>query len=343
MNEFEYLRSRRFFAQIANGMEDLGKSELTELGGEDIKNVYRGLYFNADNEILYRINYQSRLITRVVAPLRTFDCHSADYLYKTAMQVPWHTLFTIKNTFAVFASVSHSKITHSKYAALRLKDAVVDYFKEQTGDRPNVETLNPDIWLNLHIERNRAVISVDTSGGSLHRRGYRSQAGAAPMQETLAAAIIRLTGWQGEKPLIDPMCGSGTLLLEALMAFCKIPAGYFRKRFGFEYLPDYNEQLWNSIRKTVDKKIHPLPERLLSGSDISRHAIEDVIRNSKNFTFGRNIQIRARDYRDIESINDSIIVTNPPYGIRMGKEQDMGLFYRELGDYLKQHCRNSTA
>jgi len=343
MNEFEYLRSRRFFAQIANGMEDLGKSELAELGGEDIKNVYRGLYFNADNEILYRINYQSRLITRVVAPLLTFDCHSADYLYKTAMQIPWHTLFTIKNTFAVFASVSHSKITHSKYAALRLKDAVVDYFKEQTGDRPNVETLNPDIWLNLHIERNRAVISVDTSGGSLHRRGYRSQAGSAPMQETLAAAIIRLTGWQGEKPLIDPMCGSGTLLLEALMAYCKIPAGYFRKRFGFEYLPNYDEQLWNSIRKAVDKKIRPLPEGLLSGSDISRHAIEDVVRNSKNFTFGRNIQIRASDYRDIESINDSVIVTNPPYGIRMGKEKDMGLFYRELGDYLKQYCRNSKA
>jgi len=343
MNEFEYLISRRFFAQIANGMEEFGKSELAELGAGDVKNVYRGLYFNADNEILYKINYQSRLITRVVAPLLTFNCHSADYLYKTAMQIPWHTLFAIKNTFAVFASVSHSKITHSKYAALRLKDAVVDYFKEQTGDRPNVETLNPDIWLNLHIERNRAVISVDTSGGSLHRRGYRSQAGSAPMQETLAAAIIRLTGWQGEKPLVDPMCGSGTLLLEALMAYCKIPAGYFRKHFGFEFLPDYDEQLWNSIRKEVDKKIRPLPEGLLSGSDISRYAIEDVVRNSKNFTSGRNIQIRASDYRDIDAINDSIIVTNPPYGIRMEKEKDMGLFYRELGDYLKQHCRNSTA
>ncbi|MBU0713102.1 class I SAM-dependent RNA methyltransferase [bacterium] len=343
MKDFEYSLSRRFFAQIANGMEDFGKSELAELGAEDIKNVYRGLYFNADNEAVYRINYQSRLITRVVAPLLTFDCHSADYLYKTAMQIPWDTLFNIKNTFAVFASVSHSKITHSKYAALRLKDAIVDYFKEQTGDRPNIEKLNPDIWLNLHIEQNRAVISVDTSGGSLHRRGYRSQAGSAPMQETLAAAIIRLTDWHGEKPLIDPMCGSGTLLLEALMAYCKIPAGYFRKRFGFEFLPDYNKQLWNKVRNSADKTIRQLPKGLLSGSDVSRYAIEDIIKNSKNFTSGRNIQIRAGDYRDIEAINDSIIVSNPPYGIRMGKEKDMGLFYRELGDFLKQRCRNSTA
>ncbi|MDO9548362.1 MAG: THUMP domain-containing protein, partial [Candidatus Marinimicrobia bacterium] len=126
MKDFEYSLSRRFFAQIADGMEDFGKSELVELGAEDIKNVYRGLYFNADNEAVYRINYQSRLITRVVAPLLTFDCHSADYLYKTAMQIPWNTLFNIKNTFAVFASVSHSMISHSNYAALRLKDAIVD-------------------------------------------------------------------------------------------------------------------------------------------------------------------------------------------------------------------------
>lgn len=343
MKEFEYSLSRRFFAQLAGGVEELGKSELTELGAGDVKNVYRGLYFNADNETLYRINYRSRLITRVLAPLLTFDCHSADYLYKTAMQIPWNTLFNIKNTFAVFASVSHSKITHSKYAALRLKDAVVDYFKEQTGDRPNIEKLNPDIWLNLHIERNRAVISVDTSGGSLHRRGYRSQAGSAPMQETLAAVIIRLTDWHGEKPLIDPMCGSGTLLLEALMVYCNIPAGYFRKRFGFEFLPDYDKQLWSIVRNAAGKTIRELPEGLLSGSDISRYAIEDIIKNSKNFTSGRNIQIRAGDYRDIEAIDDSIIVSNPPYGIRMGKEKDMGLFYRELGDFLKQRCRNSTA
>ena len=343
MKEFEYSRSRRFFAQLASGMEELGKSELIELGAGDVKNVYRGLYFNANNETLYRINYQSRLITRVLAPILTFDCHSADYLYKTAKQITWQTLFSLDNTFAVFASVSHSKITHSKYAALRLKDAVVDYFKEQTGDRPNVEKQNPDIWLNLHIERNRAVISVDTSGGSLHRRGYRSQAGAAPMQETLAAAIIRLSNWQGEKPLVDPMCGSGTLLFEALMKYCRIPAGFFRKKFGFEFLPDFDVKLWKKFKTAADNKIRELPDGLLSGSDISRYAIEDIIQNSKNFTCGRNIQIKASDYMDIEAINDSIIVTNPPYGIRMGKGKDMGLFYRELGNFLKQHCRGSIA
>lgn len=343
MKEFEYSRSRRFFAQIAGGMEELGKAELAELGAGDVKNVYRGLYFNADNETLYRINYQARLITRVLAPLLTFDCHSTDYLYKTAKQIPWKILFGPKNSFAVFASVSQSKITHSKYAALRLKDAIVDYFKEQTGERPSVERQNPDIWLNLHLERNRAVISVDASGGSLHRRGYRSQAGSAPMQETLAAAIIRLTGWQGEKPLVDPMCGSGTLLFEALMHYCRIPAGYFRPRFGFELLPDFEEKVWKNVRNAADKKIRQLPAGLLSGSDISRYAVEDIIRNSKNFRDRGNIQIKARDFRDIEAIRDSVIVTNPPYGIRMGKGKDMSLFYRELGDFLKQRCQGSTA
>ncbi|RKY55807.1 MAG: class I SAM-dependent RNA methyltransferase [Candidatus Neomarinimicrobiota bacterium] len=343
MKEFEYLKSRRFFAQIAGGMEELGAKELNELGAGDVKSVYRGLYFNADNETLYRINYQSRLITRVLAPILTFDCHSADYLYKTAKLIPWDVLFGIDNTFAVFASVSHSKITHSKYAALRLKDAIVDYFKEKTGERPNVERLEPDIWINLHIERNRAVISVDTSGGSLHRRGYRLQAGSAPMQETLAAAIIRLSGWKGEEPLIDPMCGSGTLLMEAAMKYCNIPSGYLRKRFGFVRLPDFDSTAWKGIRRNADHKIRDLPAGLISGSDISRYAIEDISRNAMSFPQTENILIKAVDFKDIEQIKDSVIVTNPPYGVRMGKEHDMGRFYRELGDFLKLKCQGSTA
>ncbi len=343
MTTFEYQKSRRFFAQIAGGMEEFGKEELAELGAADIKTAYRGLYFNADNKVLYTVNYQSRLITRVLAPLLTFDCHSTDYLYKTAKSIPWQEIFSADHTFAVYATVSDSKITHSKYASLRLKDAIVDYFRELTGIRPNVEKQYPDIWINLHIEQNRAVISVDTSGGSLHRRGYRKQAGIAPMQETLAAAIIRLTGWEGEKPLIDPMCGSGTLLFEALMKYCRIPAAFNRKQFGFVYLPDYESEIWKTVRQKTNRQIRQLPEKLISGSDISRLVIRDAIDNSRSFQSGRNIQFETRDFHDIKAINDSIIVTNPPYGVRMGKGSDLTRFYQELGDFLKQRCQASTA
>ncbi len=323
MTTFEYQKSRRFFAQIAGGMEEFGKEELAELGAADIKTAYRGLYFNSDNKVLYTVNYKSRLVTRVLAPLLTFDCHSTDYLYKTAKSIPWREIFDTDHTFAVYSSVSDSKITHSKYASLRLKDAIVDYFRELSGIRPNIEKQYPDIWINLHIEHNRAVISVDTSGGSLHRRGYRKQAGIAPMQETLAAAIIRLTGWKGEKPLIDPMCGSGTLLFEALMKYCRIPAAFNRKQFGFVFLPDYESGTWKTVRQKMNRQIRQLPEKLISGSDISRSAIRDAINNSRSFQSGRNIQFETRDFHDIKAINDSIIVTNPPYGIRMGKGRDL--------------------
>lgn len=343
MKTFEYIQSRRFFAQIAGGMEEFGKEELAELGAADIKTAFRGLYFNADNKVLYTVNYQSRLITRLLAPLLTFDCHSTDYLYKTAKAIPWQEIFSADHTFAVYATVSDSKITHSKYASLRLKDAIVDYFRELTGIRPNVEKQYPDIWINLHIEHNRAVISVDTSGGSLHRRGYRKQTGTAPMQETLAAAIIRLTGWEGKKPLIDPMCGSGTLLLEAMMHYCHIPAAYLRQKFGFEFLPDFDRKLWQRVRKNADAKIRELPEDLICGSDISRSAVGQSIRNSQSFPQGRGIPFNTKDYRDIKLVHDSMIVTNPPYGIRMGKGSDLTRFYQELGDFLKQRCQGSTA
>ncbi len=215
---FLYQKTGRYFAQIADGLEELGADELSELGASEISPIYRGIYFQAGSAVLYGINYRSRLITRVLAPLITFDCHSAKYLQKTAMSIRWQDIFPLEKTFAVFATVSHSTIRHSQYAALCLKDAIVDTFREHCGKRPNVKTPDPDLWINLHIEKNRATISIDTSGGSLHRRGYRSQSVDAPIQETVAAAILRLSGWDGSSPLYDPMCGSGTLVCEALMS-----------------------------------------------------------------------------------------------------------------------------
>ena len=168
---YEYQQSGRYFAQHSDDIKDITEVELQELGALDISSAYRGIYFNADKKTLYRINLQSRLLNRILAPIKSFDCHSDNYLYKVSKQIPWEDFLNTDHTFAVFANVTQSNINHSKYAALRVKDAIVDYFRENTGERPSVDRRNPDLWLNVHIDQNFAIISVDTSGGSLHRAG----------------------------------------------------------------------------------------------------------------------------------------------------------------------------
>ena len=263
--------------------------------------------------------------------------------YNRASKVEWTSLFKLDQTFAIFANVANSRITHSQYAALCLKDAIVDSFQSQLGKRPSVAKQNPDIWFNLHVENDHAVISLDTSGGSLHRRGYRQQSVEAPMQETLAAAIIRLAEWHGERPLYDPMCGSGTLLSETLLHHCRIPAGYLRQKFGFEFLPDFDRALWQSIKKEVIETIVDLPEGLLTGSDIADEAVRASQTNLRCLPHGERIRITRTDFRSIPNLENTTIVCNPPYGIRMGKDENLGEFYKALGDFLKQKCQGSTA
>ncbi len=240
-------------------------------------------------------------------------------------------------------TVSDSTISHSKYASLRLKDAVADYFKEKTGQRPDVSIRNPDILLNLHIRHNTAEISLDTSGGALHRRGYREETVLAPMQETVAAAIIRFTEWNGSLPLYDPMCGSGTLLCEALMRYCNIPAGIFRNKFGFEFLPDFDGSIWKQVKKEADTSIRELPQGLIAGSDVSVEAVDAARINIMGLNYGKNVRVERADFRELSAIEGQVIVANPPYGIRMGEDEDLEAFYKDLGDFLKQKCRGSTA
>ncbi|MDH3360221.1 MAG: THUMP domain-containing protein [Desulfobulbaceae bacterium] len=340
---FTYQKTNRYFAQFADSLEPVGAEELAELGGKDIKPVYRGVYFTANPATLYRIVYQTRLSTRILAQLLRFDCHSTKYLYKTARKINWDKLFGPTTTFAIDAITVNSKIKHSQYAALCLKDAIVDHFREKTGNRPNVDTDNPDLLLNLHIDRNKATVSIDTSGGSLHRRGYRKETVEAPMQETVAAAIIRLSGWDGETPLIDPMCGSGTLLAEAYMHAAHIPAGYLRERFGLPALPDFDKQLWEQTRKKCDNAIKKVAGKLITGSDISKQATKGAAVNLGMLPGGNSVHFSTRRFQDIEQITGSTIVINPPYGIRLEKGRDMAEFIKEIGDFLKQRCTGSTA
>ena len=340
---FEYQKTGRFFAQAAGKTEQFAAAELKEFGVKEIRPIYRGIWFRTDLEHIYRINYRNRLLTRVLAPLLTFDCHSSDYLLKTASKIRWNELFSTKETFAVFATVSHSKITHSRYASLVLKDAIVDYFRQKTGERPSIDRDNPDVWINLHIENNKAQISLDTSGGSLHKRGYRLESVAAPMQETLAAAIIRISGWNGKTPLLDPMCGSGTLLAEAMMHFCRIPAAFNRQYFGFEHLPDFEPEIWEKIKADGTRLQRNLPENLLFGSDIDFKAVRAARKNLNSFPQGKNVKIEQADFRETDGLKNGTIVCNPPYGIRLGEEEKLKRIYRDLGDFLKQKCKGSTA
>jgi putative N6-adenine-specific DNA methylase len=340
---FEYQKTGRYFAQVSDDIKDIAEEELLSLGARETRPGYRGISFAADHEALYAVNFHSRLINRVLAPLISFDCHSDKYLYNRALQIRWDDFLDTSMTFAIFASVSNSSIRHSRFAALRLKDAIVDYFQKAAGERPSIDTKNPDVWFNLYINNDKAVISLDTSGGSLHRRGYRVKSVQAPMIETLAAAIIHLSGWDGSVPLYDPFCGSGTLLCEAYMRQSNTPAGILRPRFGFERMPDFNNLLWHKVKRGGMKRINPVPRGMIHGSDISSEAVKASIRNCSLIGAEQAIRIEKKDVFDIDKIRNKAIVCNPPYGIRMAKAEELSAFYKRYGDFLKKRCVGSSA
>jgi putative N6-adenine-specific DNA methylase len=339
---YEY-NSTGYFAQVPGMMEELCEQELKELGASNTKVSYRGVYFTADKETLYKINYTSRLLSRVVAPLKTFHCNNTDVLYKTGLKINWEDFLSVEKTFSISASVAKSNITNSLFASQRLKDSIADYFRNKYGKRPSVETVSPNVRFNLHIEKDKAVISLDTSGESLHKRGYRLLAGEAPMQETLAAAIIRLSKWNGESPLWDPMCGSGTIICEALMHYCRIPAQYLRKKFGFFNLPDFDLELWEKIKKDCDSKIRSLEKGIISGSDKSQKILETAQNNLSRLQYSASVELRCHPFQHVKKFENGTLITNPPYGIRLGETEDVKVLYKELGDFLKTNCKGTSA
>lgn len=340
---YEYLQNNIFFAQVPGMMEELCEQELIELGAKYTRVTYRGIYFEADKNSLYRINYAARTISRVLAPIVSFYCNDSNAIMKTAEKIRWNEIFSVDQTFAITSSVTKSAINNSLYASQVLKDGIVDYFRDKFGKRPDVNTVNPDVRFNLHIEKDKAVLSIDTSGESLHKRGYRLLAGEAPMQETLAAAIIRLSKWDGEKPLLDCMCGSGTILCEALMHYCRIPAQKLRKNFGLFYLPDFDKHLWERIKEEYELKIKPLPKGLISGSDKSQITLEVAKENLSRLPFSENVDLSVEHFQHIKQFENGILITNPPYGIRLGIRSEVEVLYKELGDFIKTKCKGTSA
>jgi len=339
---YEY-QTNGFFAQVTGKLEDLCEQELIELGATETKIAYKGVYFKSDFTTLYKINYTSRLLSRVLAPLISFPCMNTETLISKAKQIHWEDFLSLKKTFAISGSVSYSSISNSLYASQCLKDGIADYFRDKYLKRPNVEVVNPDVRFNLHIEKNIASISLDTSGESLHKRGYRLLAGEAPMQETLAAAILKISKWDGENPLWDPMCGSGTILCEALMHYCRIPAQKLRKKFGFFNLPEFDKTLWNKVREEYDSKIRQLPKKIIHGSDKSQEAIKVAKENLSHLPFSESVDISCRPFQHVKNFENGTIIVNPPYGIRLGEIEEVKELYKEFGDFLKNNCPGTSA
>ncbi len=341
--EYLYEKESQYFAQVAESIKEIAMNELKDLGAYDLQAVFRGVWFKASKKNFYKINYFSRLVSRILAPLVRFECHDKDQLYKAAKKIRWEEFLTPKKTFSIVANVAESEITHSNFAGLRVKDAIADYFRDRTNKRPSVDSKEPFIIINIHIHKNFATLAIDASGGPLHKRGYREESVSAPMQETVAASIMTLSRWDGEKPLYDPMCGSGTLLCEALMKYCRVPAQVFRAWFGFERLPDFDADLWEQIKKESEDKLRELKKDMIAGSDISEHSVKAAKTNIMGLHFGGKINIEQKDFQDIELLENHVIVANPPYGIRMGKEQNLNKFYNNFGLFLKNRCKKSTA
>ena len=340
----EYQKTSKYFAQVAGNLEAHAVAELEKLGAAIIQEVPRGFRFSCDKATLYRLCYTSRLVQRVLAPIFSFRCHSEKYLYSQGFKgYDWTSLFSPEHSFNIESNVSGSKISHSLYAGQLLKDAICDRFREKHGRRPDFKLQGADITFNLHLRDNWATISLDLTGISMHKRGYRQSANVAPLQETLAAALVYLSGWKGDRTLTDPMCGSGTILAEALMHYCQIPAGYLRQDKGIQFLPDYDSELYAKIKEEANSKIIPLPQGLLCGSDYNSASIDCARENLANLPGGAAVNLQVCRFQNLSRQTKRFIITNPPYGVRLGNIDSTKQLYNELGDFLKHQCPDSEA
>lgn len=321
-------------AKCHQGFEEILAGELKELGAVNPEIQKRAVTFEGDKELLYKVNLCSRLAMRVLIPLYTFKCVNPGQLYKGVQKIDWSKYLDVKNTLAVDSAVHSKYFTNSMYVFQKAKDAVVDQFREKFGRRPNVELDDPHLRINIYIDENHCTVSLDSSGSSLHKRGYRTEVNAAPLNEALAAGLIKISGWNGEGNFVNPMCGSGTLLIEAAMAAYNIPAGINRPDFGFRKWPDYDDLLWQKVLKEAESKI--ITGKLsISGADISPEAVRIARGNIRRAGLEDKISVERKDFeKQLPPQGNGIVIINPPYGERM-QEDDICAFYKMMGDRLK--------
>jgi putative N6-adenine-specific DNA methylase len=334
----------KFFATCARGLEKILAEELRELHADDIEPGRGGVSFHGDLALLYRANLWLRTAVRVLWPILEAPVKGPDDLYLAVQTIDWSKFMTPAHTLAVDCNVRDSAITHSMYAALRVKDAICDQFVENCGKRPSVDTETPMVGLNLHIYQDQAVLSLESSGESLHKRGYRTVLSKAPLNEALAAGLILLTGWRGETPLIDPMCGSGTFCTEAAWIALRRPPGLTRRRFGFMGWMNYDVGLWTTVRDEARRQVaKELPQPIL-GYDVRRDAIHFSETNARAAGIGHLLQFALRDVNKFAPPKGppGVLICNPPYGERIGEEQELKALYQRLGEVFRERCAGWT-
>lgn len=318
------------------GLENILAEELQSLGAQDIKILNRAVSFKGDNGFMYKANLNLRTALRILKPIAHFQAHNEKELYQNLCDMEWSSYFDLNHTFATTATTFSDVFTHSKYASLVLKDAIADTFRKKFGKRPNVNPITPDIIIDLHIAKHTCTISLDSSGESLHKRGYKTSTVEAPMNEVLAAGMILLSGWNKISNFHDPMCGSGTLLIEAAMIANNLPANIFRQRFGFEKWKDFDPALWEKIRESsLNKEVDYLGK--ITGSDLSLKAVNICNENIRNTYMQDRIMVTKADFFQTTVPSGTFVIFNPPYGERM--HIDINDFYTKIGDTLKQRYK----
>lgn len=328
-------------AKTFMGLEPVLAKELTELGADNVQIGRRMVSFTGDKEMMYRANFQLHTAIRILKPIAHFKAKSADDVYEEVKKIDWTQYVGLEKTFAVDSVVFSEEFRHSKFVSYKVKDAIVDQFREKTGKRPNISVANPDIRLNMHIAEDQCTLSLDSSGESLHRRGYRQESVEAPLNEVLAAGMILMTGWHGETDFIDPMCGSGTLLIEAALIARNMAPGLFRKEYAFEKWADFDKDLFDNIYND-DSKEREFAHKIY-GYDVDIKAVNTARLNVKAAGLSSDITVTEADFKDFtQPAEKSIMVTNPPYGERISTPDLLGT-YRMIGERLKHQFLNNDA
>jgi putative N6-adenine-specific DNA methylase len=329
-------------AKTLFGFEELLANELTQLGAMDVKTGVRSVSFTGDKGFMYKANLGLRTAIKILKPIHTFTVNNEQDLYNKLYQMPWDQYVKPTGTIAVDATIHSELFTNSLYIAQKTKDAIVDKFRDTTGERPNVDLKFPDLKVNVHIDRHQVTISLDSSGDSLHKRGYKMATNIAPINEVLAAGLIILSGWDGQSDFMDPMCGSGTMLIEAAMIACNIPPNLMRKEFAFERWNDWDVDLFEKIEESLLKKTRDFHHKII-GYDKAPSAVAKAIENVKNAQLDDFIEVKHEDFFKTQKGGDQKLhmVFNPPYGERL--DIDMEKFYKNIGDTLKQNYPGTDA
>jgi putative N6-adenine-specific DNA methylase len=324
------------------GFEEILAKELMGLGAMDVVQGTRVVSFKGDKGFMYKANIALRTALKILKPIHTFRAINEDALYRGVMSVDWSEHFAAGNTFVIDATVHSDYFKHSQFVAQKTKDAIVDQFRKKTGMRPSVDKDHPDLQINIHIDRENVTLSLDTSGASLHHRGYRTATNIAPINEVLAAGMLLLSGWDGQGDFLDPMCGSGTILAEAAMIACNIPANINRKEFAFEKWNDWDNELFELVTESLLKKVREF-HYTITGYDKAPSAVMKAKDNMRNANLEDYITISEKNFFDTEKETRGPLhmLFNPPYGERL--DIDMERFYREIGDTLKQSYPGTNA